>query len=308
MNDIGKVSKLYFEDHVIRVVIDDNEEPMFVAKDACNVLGITTTGGRLGAIPAEDKGLRNFRTPGGMQKFMCLNEAGLLRLIMRSNKPEALNFQNWVFYEVLPSIRKTGSYSSPSKSVVQENNNEQMMMRMMLAMNENFLKGMQVLGNSLNASMGTVASETVQPVDERVKVLEADKEKEIVFENEEMARTLVIPASEIRDTYLPAVNKNKVSSMCKAAGAETILVKYMTEEGLQRSSVIAREGIEDIVNEVKESISFIKETPSNYAFTSPYLGSKRFMISKKNWKGITENFWKPYIDHNKTHNIRRIRS
>ncbi|MFX8422086.1 BRO family protein, partial [Acinetobacter baumannii] len=49
---------------------------------------------------------------GGIQKLKFINEPNLYRIIFRSNKTEALNFQNWVFAEVLPSIRKTGSYSA----------------------------------------------------------------------------------------------------------------------------------------------------------------------------------------------------
>lgn len=52
------------------------------------------------------------------QKVRTLNEAGLYKLIMRSDKPEAQAFQNWIASEVLPSIRKTGMYITPE--VIQE--------------------------------------------------------------------------------------------------------------------------------------------------------------------------------------------
>ncbi len=51
-------------------------------------------------------------TNGGTQKLNFINEPNLYRIIFRSNKNEAFNFQNWVFAEVLPTIRKTGSYSA----------------------------------------------------------------------------------------------------------------------------------------------------------------------------------------------------
>ena len=51
-------------------------------------------------------------TNGGTQKLTFISEENLYRIVFRSTKPEALNFQNWVFAEVLPSIRKTGSYSA----------------------------------------------------------------------------------------------------------------------------------------------------------------------------------------------------
>ncbi|EXG30386.1 BRO family, N-terminal domain protein [Acinetobacter baumannii 121738] len=51
-------------------------------------------------------------TNGGMQKLTFISEENLYRIVFRSTKPEALNFQNWVFAEVLPSLRKTGTYSA----------------------------------------------------------------------------------------------------------------------------------------------------------------------------------------------------
>lgn len=51
-------------------------------------------------------------TSGGIQKLKFINEPNLYRIIFRSNKPEALRFQDWVFQDVLPEIRKTGSYSA----------------------------------------------------------------------------------------------------------------------------------------------------------------------------------------------------
>lgn len=54
------------------------------------------------------------RTQVGLRQgrpIVVISESGLYRLVMRSGKPEALTFQNWVTDEVLPSIRKTGSYS-----------------------------------------------------------------------------------------------------------------------------------------------------------------------------------------------------
>ena len=50
-------------------------------------------------------------TPGGQQKIVIINEPGLYSLILSSKKPIAKQFKRWVVSEVLPSIRKTGSYS-----------------------------------------------------------------------------------------------------------------------------------------------------------------------------------------------------
>lgn len=67
-------------------------------------------------LPSEWKGKKPVLTPGGSQMMATLLEPGLYALISRSNSPKAVPFQRWVFEEVLPSIRKTGSYAIPSAS------------------------------------------------------------------------------------------------------------------------------------------------------------------------------------------------
>jgi prophage antirepressor-like protein len=62
-------------------------------------------------IPSEWKGMKKIHTLGGAQDMVTVFEAGLYSLIARSNSPIAVRFQKWVYEEVLPSIRKTGSYS-----------------------------------------------------------------------------------------------------------------------------------------------------------------------------------------------------
>lgn len=94
-----------------------NGEIWFVAKDVARALDITWSGHTLDCIPNGWKGMVNFTTPssgdrgGGVQKLTVINEAGLYKLAFRSNKPEADQFVNWVAGTVLPSIRRTGSYS-----------------------------------------------------------------------------------------------------------------------------------------------------------------------------------------------------
>lgn len=65
----------------------------------------------LSKIPPEWKGNKRIITLGGEQEVVTLFEPGLYALIARSNSPKAVPFQKWVYEEVLPSIRKTGSYS-----------------------------------------------------------------------------------------------------------------------------------------------------------------------------------------------------
>ena len=65
------------------------------------------------------KGVSEMDTPSGRQKVIIINEAGLYKFIFASKLPKAVEFSDWVCEDVIPSIRKTGSYSLPSRSSVE---------------------------------------------------------------------------------------------------------------------------------------------------------------------------------------------
>ena len=92
-------------------VIEKDGEPWFVAKDIAMVLDFCNTNDATRCLEEDEKGAHNVRTLGGMQEMTAINESGLYHLILVSRKPEAKKFRKWVTEEVLPSIRKTGSYS-----------------------------------------------------------------------------------------------------------------------------------------------------------------------------------------------------
>ena len=103
-----------FESHAVRTIVE-NDEIWFTAKDVALALGYTETsiqsGALFNAIPDEWKGHKRIMTLGGKQELTCISEQGLYFFLGRSDKPKALPFQKWVYGEVLPSIRKTGSYT-----------------------------------------------------------------------------------------------------------------------------------------------------------------------------------------------------
>ena len=101
-----------FNEHGVRIAFDVNGQPLFCLPDVGQALDIkNATASRFKLNP---KGVHEMYTltNGGTQKLTFISEENLYRIVFRSTKPEALNFQNWVFAEVLPSIRKTGSYSA----------------------------------------------------------------------------------------------------------------------------------------------------------------------------------------------------
>lgn len=89
------------------------ENPMFCLIDVCKILGLRTDG----VLPRLKKDGYNrivvIDSMGRKQNAYFINEQNLYRIIMRSDKPLAEPFQDWVCGEVLPSIRKTGTYGIP---------------------------------------------------------------------------------------------------------------------------------------------------------------------------------------------------
>lgn len=106
-----------FHGQTVRTLTDSHGEPWFVAKDVCDILGITNSRDAMSSLDDDEKGVANTDTPGGRQNVSIVSEPGLYVLIGKSRKPEAKAFRRWVNHEVLPSIRKTGGYAMSSMSV-----------------------------------------------------------------------------------------------------------------------------------------------------------------------------------------------
>lgn len=109
-----EIQSFNFNNATLRTLTDESDEPWFVAKDVCDILGLGTEHLRRDLdedevteatnLPNWQVGANGGRTP------LIISEPGLYKLIMRSRKPEAKEFQRWVTHEVLPSIRKHGAY------------------------------------------------------------------------------------------------------------------------------------------------------------------------------------------------------
>lgn len=94
-----------------------NGEPYFVGKDIALILGYAKPRNAIAAhVDEEDKKDAPIQgNLGGTQEMTVINESGLYSLILSSKLPKAKEFKRWVTSEVLPSIRKTGSYSIQQK-------------------------------------------------------------------------------------------------------------------------------------------------------------------------------------------------
>ena len=86
-------------------------EPWFCASDVCRALEFPSPEASLRKLDDDEKLMRKVFASGQNRNLWFVNESGLYNLIFRSNKPEAKTFRKWVTGEVLPAIRRTGSYS-----------------------------------------------------------------------------------------------------------------------------------------------------------------------------------------------------
>lgn len=102
-----------FDTRQIRTALDAAGDPWFVAKDVSDCLGYSRTSDALehakrsGVLPQLNQ------INGLAPATKWVPEADVYRMVMRSNLPDAIRFQDWVVEEVLPQIRKTGAYQPP---------------------------------------------------------------------------------------------------------------------------------------------------------------------------------------------------
>lgn len=103
-----------FNNNDIRIIVDENNTPYFVAKDVCNVLGYQKSTSQVISTHCKEDGCTKMVLPssGGNQETILINEGNLYRLILKSKKQEAEKFESWVCDEVLPSIRRNGAYAT----------------------------------------------------------------------------------------------------------------------------------------------------------------------------------------------------
>lgn len=107
---MSELQRFDFSGYGVRVIVINNE-PWWIAKDVCDLLGYKdpTT-----AVRSHCRGVQKLHpivdSLGRLQEARIISEPDLLRLIVTSTLPEAIKFESWVFETVLPQIRKTGSY------------------------------------------------------------------------------------------------------------------------------------------------------------------------------------------------------
>jgi len=101
-----------FSGKTIRTITDDKEMIWFVAVDVCRYLALTNPTAAIRHLKDNEKSsLKINKGTDGNPNVNIINEPGLYRLLLRTNSKKAEKFQHWVLYDLIPTVRKTGSYS-----------------------------------------------------------------------------------------------------------------------------------------------------------------------------------------------------
>jgi len=98
-------------------ITDPNGKPWFMLSDVCKILGISNTTVAVRPL-AEDEWVRLNLNQRGLGSVLMINKQGLHRLLMRSDKPIARQFQDWLLYTVLPSFEENGGYIMGQEKLV----------------------------------------------------------------------------------------------------------------------------------------------------------------------------------------------
>lgn len=118
---MNAVQVLNFQQSSVRTVADNKGELWFLANDVCEILGYSNPRQAV-QKNCKEKGVSNryTLTRGGEQSMTYINEPNLYRLIIKSRKPAAEAFEEWVMKTVLPTIRKTGGYQITPKTTADD--------------------------------------------------------------------------------------------------------------------------------------------------------------------------------------------
>lgn len=144
MNELQIFNSEEFGD--IRTVTIDNE-PWFVGKDVATALGYKNTADAIGKhIDTDDKLTSQIAIAGQRRDVVVINESGVYALIFGSKLESAKRFKHWVTSEVLPTIRKTGSYQKQLSPVE--------MMRIQLGMIDDHENRIENLENKMTIDYG----------------------------------------------------------------------------------------------------------------------------------------------------------
>lgn len=107
-----QINPLLFEGEYLVRQIDKDDEVWFIGADVCRVLGLSNPHSSLALLDEDERDLHSMEGEAGLRDMIIVSEAGVYRLVFKSRKPVAERFKRWLAHEVIPSLRKTGSYGA----------------------------------------------------------------------------------------------------------------------------------------------------------------------------------------------------
>lgn len=165
---MNEIKVFHFQENEVRIV-DVDGEPWFIAKDVAEILGYSETAMMTRRL--DDDESISAKLAGMNMKSTLINESGLYNAVLGSNKPEAKAFKKWVTSEVLPSIRKTGSYfrsssGLPSSDVLMKTLYTEMERRIKAEVErDEYKRNLARIARASNLTFGEISAETGLPKD-----------------------------------------------------------------------------------------------------------------------------------------------
>jgi len=165
-----------FNGHNIRI-IDNDGNPWFIATDVCEILGLKNTSISVKGLNENERS--KFNLGRYKNNFLnIINESGLYKLVLKSRKHEAIKFQDWITSEVLPSIRKTGSYNVNKVSTDLEKKRMTQQVIMFLSEDIEELK----IKNNILLEKNEVQTKEIKEKDTTINLLSSTKKHYITSE------------------------------------------------------------------------------------------------------------------------------
>jgi len=220
---VNELQKIFnYEGKQVRTVMIDGE-PMFVAKDVCEILEISNPTDAVSRLDDDERTLVSIEGASNGLPVNGVTETGLYSLVLGSRKPEAKSFKRWITHEVLPSIRKHGAYMTPDT------------LENMIASPEFGIKLLSALRDERDKNKQLTAAR------------EADKPKVLFADSVSASHTsiLVGDLAKIIKQNGVDVGQNRLFEMLRGQG-------YLMKEGSSRNMPTQR-AMESKLFEVKES-------------------------------------------------------
>jgi prophage antirepressor-like protein len=266
-----------FDGRKVRTHIDDKGSPWFVAKDVMEILEIGYQAHALRKLDeTEIKGVI-LQGDRGNREFAAVSESGLYTLIFESKKPQAKKFRTWVSSEVLPSIRKTGSYSV---GIVTDDKDATELALDQAIKTHRLQKEMRVIQEAQRFEM----------LKQQLRIEMTEKDLVTTKSRiDNIVGTRIKPGGkppegtatldQIRDRVFRGMSQENISKWLTSVGHPCTEFRYEVEPGAPETVVMCyrEEGLYDRLVQLFNESVYIKDTPQWHKFKHPRLGNFAFI-------------------------------